>query len=199
MKTSRILASLALISLVACSKPANKKVLVIGRGTLTVNENTITMNDGSGYAEQTVEVAGEEPVVYNVTAPAGKSTVTVPQEAGFYIVNLKTDTLVGSQQILGTDISSSRVITQEELKVKIDSLTKLTAGQNASAAAHSYFILPNHVSKISSNMEAQVFGPFTKIPSTLTKDKNGNMPEIYKFYTNTEMRQVINNLKKNTF
>jgi hypothetical protein len=48
-------------------------------------------------------------------------------------------------------------------------------------------------------MDAKVFGPFTKIPATLDADKNGNAPEIYKFYTNTEMRQLINNFKKMTF
>ena len=103
MKTSRILASLAFISFVACSKPANKKVLVIGRGTLTVKENTISMNDGSGYAEEIVELAGEEPVVYNVTTPAGKSTITVPQEPGFYIVNLKTDSLADRFRLTAAD------------------------------------------------------------------------------------------------
>jgi predicted ATP-grasp superfamily ATP-dependent carboligase len=157
------------------------------------------MNDGSGYAEETVDVMGDKAVTYNVTTPSGKTTLTIPEERGFYIINLKTDTVVGSQQILGKNISSNRVISQEELKGNIDSLTRLTMGQNVSAANHNYFILPNQVVKVSDNMDAKVFGPFTKIPATLDADKNGNAPEIYKFYTNTEMRQLINNFKKMTF
>lgn len=199
MNTLKVFASLSLISLVACSTPTNKRVLVLGRGKLTVKENNISMNDGSGYAEETADVMGDKAVTYNVTTPSGKTTLTIPEEKGFYVINLKTDTVVGSQQILGKNISSSRVISQEELKGNIDSLTKLTMGQNVSAANHNYFILPNQVVKVSDNMEAKVFGPFTKIPATLETDKNGNAPEIYKFYTNTELRQLINNFKKMTF
>jgi len=198
MKSSRILTSLSFIFLVACNTPVSKKLLVLGRGELTVKDNNIAMNDGSGYAEQTVDVTGDKAVTYNVTTPSGKTTVTIPEEKGFYLLNLKTDTVVGGQQFLGTN-GSSRTITQEQLKLNIDSLTKLTAGQNVSAAAHNYFVLPQQVIKVSENMEAKVFGPFTKIPSTLEADKNGNTPEIYKFYTNTEMRQLIQNFKKMTY
>jgi hypothetical protein len=60
-------------------------------------------------------------------------------------------------------------------------------------------ILPNKPTKISDNPDAKVFGPFTKIPGTLEADKNGKAPEIYKFYTNTEMRDLIANFKKMTY
>jgi len=89
-------------------------------------------------------------------------------------------------------------MTQEELRSKIDSLTKLTKGANISAG-HNYMLLPNQLTKISDNSEAKVFGPFTKIPGTLEADKNGKAPEIYKFYTNAEMRDLIANLKKMTY
>ncbi|HEX8462528.1 MAG TPA: hypothetical protein VF623_13905 [Segetibacter sp.] len=199
MKTIRTLTSLGFIFLVACNAPVTKKVLVVGRGKLAVKDNEITMSNGSGYAEETVDVTGDKEAAYTVTTPSGKTTVTIPAEKGFYILNLKTDTLVGSQQMLGTNISSGHTITQEELKANIDSLTKLTAGQNVSAAAHNYFILPQQVAKISANEEAKVFGPFSKIPATLDAGKDGKAPEIYKFYTNTEMRQLITNFKKMTY
>lgn len=182
----------------ACNSPANKKVLVLGRGAITANENNITMKEGSGYAEETVEVSGDKAISWNVTTPAGKTTVNIPGEKGFYILNLKTDTIVGSQQVLGTDISSSRIITQEELKMKIDSLTKLTAGTNISSTSHNYMILPDQLKKISENPDARVYGPFTKIPASLEKDKEGRAPEIYKFYTNSGMRELIANFKKMT-
>ncbi len=169
----------------------------MGRGAITANDNNITMKEGSGYSEETVEVTGDKSVTWNVTTPTGNTTVNIPAEKGFYILNLKTDTIVGSQQILGKDLSSGRRISQEELKMKIDSLTKLTAGANVSPG-HSYFILPGQLLKISSNTDAKIFGPFTKIPGTLEADKNGKAPELYKFYTNSEMRELVANLKKMT-
>lgn len=189
---------IAIAALFACNTGANKKVLIMGRGGITINGNDITIKEGTGYAEETVEVSGGKPVTWNVTTPSGKISIEIPGEKGFYILNLKTDTIVGSQQIVGRDLSSSRTITQEELKQKIDSLTKLTTGQNISSAAHNYMILPGQLKKISDNSEAKVFGPYTKIPGTLEADKNGKAPEIYKFYTNSGMRELIESFKKMT-
>lgn len=199
MNKCSFIALCSITALFACSNPVSKKVLIIGRGAISANANEVTMKDGSGYTEETVEVSEDKPVSWNVTTPAGKTTVNIPAEAGFYILNLKTDTIVGSQQIIGTDLSSNRTITQEELKIKIDSLTKLTAGANISATGHNYMIAPNELKKISDNMNARLFGPFNKIPGTLETDKDGKAPEIYKFYTNTEMRELIANLKKMTY
>ncbi len=191
-----LIALCCIITLFGCSAES-KKVLIMGRGAITANDNNITMKEGSGYSEETVEVTGDKSVTWNVTTPTGNTTVNIPAEKGFYILNLKTDTIVGSQQILGKDLSSGRRISQEELKMKIDSLTKLTAGANVSPG-HSYFILPGQLLKISSNTDAKIFGPFTKIPGTLEADKNGKAPELYKFYTNSEMRELVANLKKMT-
>ena len=198
MNKFNLIAWCCIITLLACSSSPSKKVLIMGRGAITANGNEITMKEGSGYSEETVEVSGEKAVSWNVTTPAGKTTINIPEEKGFYVLNLKTDTIVGSQQILGKDLSSGRTMTQEELKTKVDSLTKLTTGSNVSPGGHSYIILPNQLVKISSNTEAKVFGPFTKIPGTLEAD-DGKTPELYKFYTNSEMRQLIANLKKMTF
>lgn len=198
MKKKHLFALCSFVALSACGGGSvTKKVLVIGRGGITATESDITMKDGSGYADKTVEVMGDKAVAYNVTSPAGKTTINVPAENGFYILNLRKDTIVGSQQNLGTDLGG-RTVSQEELKVKIDSLIKLTTGSNVSGAAHNYMILPNQLVKVSSNTEAKVFGPFTKIPGTLEADKDGKAPEVYKFYTNTEMRELIANLKKQT-
>jgi hypothetical protein len=186
-------------AILACNSPVTKKVLIMGRGSIKTNGNDISMTDGTGYAEETIEVSGDKQETRNVTTSTGKSTIEIPGEEGFYVLNLKADTIVGSQQIFGTDISTNRVITQEELKKNIDSLTKLTTGENISAAGHNYMILPNEVKKISANAAAKVFGPFTKIPATLEADKNGKAPEIYKFYTNGEIRQLIAGLKKKSY
>lgn len=186
-------------AITACDSTANKKVLIMARGTIATAGDDITIKDGSGYTEETVDVSEDKPVSWSITTPAGKTPVSIPGEKGFYILNLKTDTIVGSKQIMGTDISSNRVISQEELKKKIDSLTKLTTGANISPGGHTYIILPNQIKKITENMDARVYGPFSKIPGTLEADKNGKAPEIYKFYTNEEMRQLISNLKKMSY
>lgn len=187
-----------IIALFACGGGAeSKKVLIMGRGAITADGNNVTMKEGSGYSEETVEVSGDKAVTWNLTTPGGKTTINIPAEKGFYILNLKTDTIVGSQQVFGKDLSSSRVISQEELKLKIDSLTKLTAGANVSPGRN-YFILPSQVVKITANTEAKIFGPYKKIPGTLEAGENGEAPEIYKFYTNSEMRELIANLKKMT-
>ena len=44
----------------------------MGRGGIKANANDITMKDGSGYAEETVEVSEGKPVSWNVTTPSGK-------------------------------------------------------------------------------------------------------------------------------
>jgi hypothetical protein len=199
MKKRNFLALCGIATLIACGGgEADKKLLIFGRGDINVVENNITMNDKSGSAETTIDVIGDKAVSYNVSAPSGKTTISVPEEKGFYILNLKTDTLVGSQQNIGSDLSG-RTMTQEELQGKIDSLVQLTTGKNVTPGAHNYIVLPNTVVKVSANPEAQVFGPFTKIPGTLEADKDGKAPEIYKFYTNTEVRDLIDRLKKMTF
>lgn len=198
MKRKHLIALCSMVSFMACSSPVTKKVLIIGRGKITATENDITMTDGSGYTEEKVEVKGDKPVAWNVTTPSGKTTINIPADNGFYILNLKSDTIVGSQQNMGKDLGG-RTITQEELKVTIDSLTKLTGGANVSTGGHNYFIVPNQLTKVTSNIDAQVFGPFTKIPGSIEADKDGKAPEIFKFYTNGEMRDLIVSLKKNTY
>lgn len=197
MKKIRFIALCSIVTFFACNTPVTKKVLIIGLGKITAQENNVTMTGTSGYTEETVEVKGDKQVSWNVTTPSGKTTVNIPDEKGFYILNLKKDTIVGSQQNMGQDLGG-RTITQEELKVKIDSLVKLTTRANVNPSSHNYFILPNQLTKVSSNMEAKIFGPFTKIPGSLEADKDGKAPEIFKFYTNEEMRDLIARLKKNT-
>jgi hypothetical protein len=184
----------AVIAFTACKTEVKKKVMIIGKGDITAEGANITLKGTTGSSDKTIDLGDE--ATLEVNAPSGKNSIPVPKEAGFYILNLRTDTIVGSQQNLGSDLGG-RTITQEELKVKIDSLTQLTTGANIKAG-QSYLILPNQLIKITDNQAARVFGPFTKIPGSLDADKTGKAPELYKFYTNTEMRELIANLKKMT-
>lgn len=184
--------------MLACNEPVTKKVLVIGRGKITVQDNNITMTDGSGYVEETIEIKGDKAAPWSVTTGTGKTTINAPVEKGIYILNLKTDTLVGSKQNFDQDLGG-RTMSQEELRGKIDSLVKLTTGANVSPGGNNYFVLPNQLIKISQNLEAKIYGPFTKIPRSIEADKDGKAPETYKFYTNAEMRDLITKLNKNTY
>jgi hypothetical protein len=95
-------------------------------------------------------------------------------------------------QHVGSESGESR-ITQDMLKQKLDSLQKLTLGQNVSEANKNYFITPGKITKISSNTKGKVFGPFTTIPGSFDA---GSVPEIYKFYSMKEIREIIGNLQK---
>ncbi len=59
----------------------------MGRGAIATSGNDITIKDGSGYTEETVDLSGGKAISWNVTTPAGKTTVNIPEEKGFYILN----------------------------------------------------------------------------------------------------------------
>ncbi|MEJ7829132.1 MAG: hypothetical protein WKF91_13070 [Segetibacter sp.] len=194
MKKLCLIVFTALATLTACNNGVKKKVMILGKGDISADGGNITLKGTTGSSDKTIDLGDEANL--EVTMPSGKNSIAVPKEDGFYILNLRTDTIVGSQQNIGSDLGG-RTITQEELKVKIDSLTQLTTGANLKAG-QSYLILPNQLIKITDNKGAKVFGPFTKIPGSLDADENGKAPELYKFFTNTEMRELIVNLKKMT-
>ena len=182
---------LALISLylfAACSEKPGKKVLVMASGQVQIKDNVITLEPGTTHTENEINVADEK---LTVKTPSGSSDFTVP-DPGLYILNIKTDTLVGSYQRIGSD-NSQTVISQENLKTRIDSLNQLMAGTNASATNKNFFIPPNQISKVTSNTNAQIIGPYKKVPGSF---EGGKEHEIYKFYTNKEMHEIVGKLSK---
>lgn len=90
------------------------------------------------------------------------------------------------------------MISQEQLHVKIDSISKLISGVIPAGAKDVYIVAPNAISKISSNTNARVYGPFTKIPASLEADPEGKEIELYKFRTNTEMRELLKTMTEAT-
>ncbi len=189
----RIYIGLLAIILTSCAAETDKKVLVLGRGTLNIRENKIEMNDGAGSAEQEIimEKGWKELIV---KTPTIDRKFEIPEESGCYILNLKKDTIIGSNLNIGTDLNN-RVLGQEELKIRIDSLVNLTQGKNANFAKN-FFCIPGQLMKVSANISAKVYGPYKKIPYKLEVDDNGPEPELYKFYTNAEMRDLIETYKK---
>ena len=50
------------------------------------------------------------------------------------------------------------------------------------------------IAKITKNTDAQIIGPFRKIPGSFDPSKEH---EVYKFFTNKEISDIIEKVKKN--
>lgn len=188
MKSFLYLLSFAIaISLVACGG-SGKKVKIMASGKITVSGTTIALEPGTTHNEQELTVSGDKITVTN----GGVSTDYPVTEPGLYLLNLKTDTLVGSYQHVGTE-SISKTLTQEDLSKSIDSLQQLMAGNNVSASNRNYCIAPNKIIKITTNTKADIIGPYLKMPGSF---EGGKEYEIYKFSTNKEIMEVVEKLRK---
>ena len=176
---------LMFVLLIACSG-GNKKILVMASGDIEVKDNTINLIPGTTH--NTKEITVSDKVIVN--SPAGNKDYTVGED-GLYILNLKKDTLVGSYQRLGSD-NSQQVISRADLQKRIDSLTQLMAGTNVTTEGRNFSIAPNQLTKITSNTNAQIVGPYLKMPGSF---EGGKEHEVYKFYTNKEMKEIIEKLK----
>jgi hypothetical protein len=172
--------------LTACSE-GGKEVLIMGSGKITLGENSVTIEPGSGHNEQRLKVTADK---ITVKGFPGTEEVAVP-ETGLYVLNLKKDTLVGSYQRVVADAGETR-ITQDVLRHRVDSLNQLMAGSNVNAANRNFFLPPGQVAKITTNTDAQVIGPYLRMPTTF---EGGKEHEIYKFYTNKEVLEIVQKIK----
>jgi major membrane immunogen (membrane-anchored lipoprotein) len=192
-KNSAAFVLVALVAFTAC-KGHEKKILVYANSDVQVDNTKthITVTDGGPHHEQELDFASGDPVTLDVQSPSGKLSLTASDD-GLYILNLKTDTVVGSKQHVGAEGEGR--ITQDALTQKLDSLKKLVADQNVSDANQNYFILPGKMARITPETQAKVFGPFTTVPGGFDA---GSVPAIYKFYSMKEMREIIASLQKMT-
>jgi hypothetical protein len=188
MKNILFVFSLALITFLSSCSGGDKKVMIMASGKIQVSGNTVTLTPGSTHNEAFLVPEGDS---ISVVSPSGNMNFPVKEE-GLYLLNLKKDTLAGSYQRTGTD-NSQISITQESLFARVDSLTKLMSGQNVSEAARNYNLPPFNIGKITKNTGAQVVGPYRKIPGSF---QPGQEHEVYKFYTNKEIREIVDNVKK---
>jgi hypothetical protein len=179
----------------ACSSN-EKMILVMSKGKANIDENAkiITIDaDGSGHEEKQFLVDSKDAVTLTITDGTKKNEVSVSTN-GLYIVNTKKDTIVGSYQNYNAPKEKQTVITQESMQQRIDSLEQLILGKNINAANKSYYLLPNTATKISDNIAAEVVGPFRKMTSTV--QVGDKAPEVYRFYTVGEIREIIEKAKK---
>ncbi len=194
MKSAPYYLFLILITVFASCASHGKKILVMASSDIQVDptQKNITVTDGTTHHEKELEFPGSDPVTLTIQSPAGKYTLEATED-GLYVANLKPDTLVGSYQHVGENADAK--IGQDQLKQKLDSLQKLVQGQNVSAANRNYFILPGKIAKVGSDTKAKIFGPYTTIPGGFDA---GSVPEIYKFYSNKEVRTIIASLTEMT-
>lgn len=186
-----------ILLLYSCSSEGGKKVLVMSKGKALVNKeaNTIVVQPGSSHEEQTVDFPGKGSLTLQVTANGGNKSVEIPVN-GFYLLNAKTDTIIGSYQNYSAPRAEGTSITQDDLKHRIDSLHQLLAGTNVSAANRNYLILPCQVVKITDNLDATMVGPFNSL--TTLEQKGDKQPEVYKFFTTNDVRETIMHLESLT-
>lgn len=176
----------AIFLLAACK---DKKMIVMSKGKAEVNTDakTIKATDGPGHDEQEVTLASGK-TVFKLNTPAGEATVEL-LENGLYIVNVKNDTIVGGYQKYSDPKTSQQVMSQNNLKKQIDSLQLLSEGKNITAANRNFYILPNQAVKVTDNTQALVVGPYHRMRSAEKTD--GRDPEVYRFYSIKEVREMI--------
>ena len=189
MKIKSLLLLSFVVFLSACTSH-QKKILIYANSNIQVDESqkNITVTDGNTQVEKELNFTGSDPVVLNISGPQGHYTLEA-REDGFWLANLKKDTIVGSLQHTGN--TAHNRITQEELNHRLDSLNQLVKGTNVSAQAKNYFIAPSKIEKISDNTNVKIFGPFTSIPNDFDA---GSVSEIYKFYNISEVNTIIQKL-----
>ena len=186
----------AIILFASCSNGGSKKILVMSKGKATVDKaaKTVTVAGGTSHEEQTVDFGDAGNLTLQVTTPAGKNTVDIAGN-GYYVLNAKTDTIIGAYQNYGAPPEETRTITQDNLKHRIDSVQQLLNG-NASAANKTFYILPGKAVKITDNLDATLVGPFNSLTSL--EQTGDTKPEVYKFYTTKDVRETLTRLQKMT-
>ena len=185
---------IAMAIFAACSPGVEKKVVIMASGKIQVDKNskTITLEPGTQHNEDELTLSSKDSKITVKGYPDGDKSFDVPDN-GLYLLNLKNDTLVGNIVNFGSSgIPTS--ITTDQLEHIIDSTQQLIEGKNVSDANKTYFILPASVKKITNNLNAQLLNPYKNIPYKVEADKDGKAPEIYKFFTDKQKRESLNEL-----
>lgn len=186
----------AIVLLAACSGGDKKKVVVMSSGTISVsgdNPVTINLDPSMQHNEKELDLNGKK-VSITVKSPSQTKTYELTDN-GTYLLNLKTDTLVGNLVNYGSQGPPSS-ITADQLQHIIDSTNALLLGQNASDADGTYFLPPFAIKKISAGLSNTVVGPYNPKPSSVTEDASGKVPDVFKFNTNTQKRKDLDDLIK---
>jgi len=166
-----------------------------GGGTADADSKTIVLKDGGGTEEKTIQLNSADKITLTIQKEDGKSTVDISDD-GYYLLNGKNDTIIGSFQKYGVPTGSYTTVSQDALKRDIDSLQLLITNNNVSPANRNYFILPYQAAKITNNLEAFMVTPYHRMTSI---EKVGDKdPEVYRFWSIKEVRETLEKLKAMT-
>lgn len=193
MKSISLIVITAVLFTACAGGGSGKKVLVMATGKFDIdkNTNTITLKPGTNHLENSFVPTTD---VISVVSPSGTQEFEV-KEDGYYLLNLKKDTVCGAYQTIGKEGDAPPPITQENLKFRIDSLYQLMIAYNVADSNKQYNIPPNTIKKFTNNTEAEVFGPYRPLPPSFNPALDH---EIYKFYTNKEIWDLILKLHRMT-
>jgi hypothetical protein len=181
-----------IILFTACGGGGGKKVLVMSSGKVSAKGNTVTQSAGTTHYEVTFVPTADSIIV---NTPSGTEGFALPED-GMYILNLKKDTVAGTYQPVALEgTMPPQVVTQENLKFRIDSLYQLMIAYNVADSNKQYNIPPLTIKKITNNTDAEIFGPFRSLPRSFNPALEH---EVYKFYTNKEIWDLILKLHKMT-
>jgi hypothetical protein len=198
MKRLLLALSAGTLLLTSCSSGDKhvKKVFVLSNGKFTVDETqkTITLDPGNTHTEQELTYNTAEKVTVSVKTPEETKTFDVTED-GSYVLNLKVDTLTGGIVNYGSG-GKPTSMSGEQYDRMVDSAQQLIEGRNASDANKTYFIVPSSIKKISTSTSVKVIGPYKGIPYSLDADAEGKTPEVYKFFTNKQQRETLDDLRK---
>lgn len=197
MKKLIALLPIAAIVLFACSGGSTgggKKLLVISSGKFTVDKTTINFEPGNQHNEQEINFPDKDKVTITVKSADGDKTYEITED-GSWLLNLKRDTVVGSIVNYGNS-GTPASIDADELNRLIDSTQQLMVGTNVSFEKKNYFLPPNTIRKISNSQSAMMRSPYKLIPATVEVDEKGNSIEVYKFFTNTQKREALDEMMK---
>lgn len=191
----KLLTACFVTALFACNS-SSSKLFIVSNGKLdeASTASDIKIKEGSSYLEKEYDVKEK-----NIKATVGSSSSsTVLDGDGYFLWNLKQDTLVGAKQAIGTSSIGTVSITQEMLTQKIDSLTALTENRNVSAKNNNFFVLPGQSVKLTSSGNVYIAGPFHSVPRQLDENRYNTETEVFKFYTVKELREEIERLRAMT-
>lgn len=200
MRKNSCLLILCLLVLASCTEKPGKKVVVISSGKMQLDEKDktqIVFTPGGQHNELILEMPGN---MNSITIHIDSATKPFDVKGeGLFVVNLKTDTIVGGIVNYGTEGIPSSIST-EQLDHIIDSTRQLLAGLNTSDEKKTFNIPPMTVKKISGNSKENIIGPHTGIPGKVEVNSDGNAPVYYKFHTNSQkwvdLSNMLERLKK---
>lgn len=173
-----------------------RKVIVMSSGKFTVDKatNKVSIEPGTTHMEEELMIDPAKGSFEVESTGNGVKTYDV-KEDGVYILNLKNDTLVGGI-VKYSEAGRATSISGEQLEKMIDSTRQLIEGRNVSDEMKTYNIIPGTIKKISTASDVTVIGPYKNIPASISVDASGKPKEVYKFFTNKQKRETLDDLMK---